>query len=226
MYIWIANGSRACEKFPLRWRRRQWKTSSLDSRMGSCTSSALQPSFLPLGHLGVMNHFFSGKEFERLICSAVCDRHRFAHQAEDFIPALASDNVYLLVGSSVSAWCCGRSPWDLTPSAPSPPLPICQQALSKAESWEMFKLVIFHPLATLFCMQFRWHVWKKSLSSLMEHNGHLRGKRSSPPQFFHPSSLQDSSFQPCLCPGSIIHVVQQRCHLLVLHLCNAAFHLS
>lgn len=95
MYIWIANGSRACEKFPRRWRRNdspmQWKMSSLDYRTCSCTSNALQPRSPLLRDLGVMNHFFSGKELERLICSAVCDKHCLAHQAEDFSLILAAD---------------------------------------------------------------------------------------------------------------------------------------
>ena len=52
------------------------------------------------------------------------------------------------------------------------------------------------------------------------------GVPSPTPPRRHPSSLQDLAFQPCMCPASIIHIIQQRCHLLVLHLCNAAFHLS
>lgn len=114
------------------------------------------PGSLCLVTWELWNHFFRGKELERLIHSAVCDRHHLAYQAEAFILASHGD-IYPLTGSGVCAWHCRCGFWGWTPSAPSPLLPTCQQAFLRVEFWEMFRCVIFHPLAPYFCMQFRFH---------------------------------------------------------------------
>lgn len=185
------------------------------------------PGYFCLATWELWNCFFRGKELERLTHSAACDRHCLAYQAEDFILTSHGD-IYPLAGSGVCAWHCRCGFWDWTPSTPSHPLPTCQQALPKAEFWQMFRCVIFHPLATLFYMQFIFHQLKNASPPYQSTMAITEERRVPLPILPHfvTSSLQDLTFQPCVCPASIVHAVQQRCHLLVLHLCNAAFHLS
>lgn len=74
-------------------------------------------------------------------------------------------DIYLLAGPSACAWCWERGPWDITPSAPSPPLPICQQTFSKAVLRNVWACYL-PPWPVLFCMQVGWQLQKKNQTTL------------------------------------------------------------
>lgn len=221
--VWI--GSRAYEKYPLKGRRngssRQWKTSFLRYHPCSCTSNALQPRFPPLADLGAMNHFFNGKELGRWIHSAVCDRHCLAHQAEDFSLVPASDRpwLYLLADNG-----------DVITGALLPLLlPLYYQLANKPSQnrcperhWSCYIAPCGN--TTLYAVWMTCN--KKPLLSTGAQWPSQRKEGFPSLTSMHPSSLQALAFEPCMCPPSILRVAQPRCHLLVVHLCNAAFHLS
>lgn len=148
MCVWTAKGSSFCEKFPLRWRRTNSPGSErpLKKIYLSCTSNALQSRFLLLGDLGVMESLFQRERVRKT--NSFCSKWQALPclPGWGFILASHGDICPLLAQVFVPGTA------DIISGTELPLLlPLhCQQSSLRAGFWEMFRCVIFHPLAPCF----------------------------------------------------------------------------